>query len=552
MRVTLKRMASNRELFLTVAIVATALFISLYFTRAMTPSFDSVRYANVAHWIAEGQGISTSLTVIPVQETESGIASPLQAFTIQPPGLPLFYALTGVNNRAVAHRILHIISYMGLAWVVFALGKILTRRLDVAGTAALLTILSPVLLQTVSRYLADLPTLALLLGALYCVIRSREESLRPWSWLVAASVLAACAVTFRLTALAFGAVLLADIIMNYRLSRREQLIRLAAGSGIYGGVTLWILLRNQILVGSISGTAPQEWPMAPHYSLLRGWSYLGSRLMQSLTPSWAVEDVTKKLMLANAGPGIWIVPALVLLLVVLATSAVLLLRRSGRLTASPSKGTEVTSHGWILVATLFTVSLVLLLLPAGRHAEFKVVEFRYLVSLVPLLWLAIASLIMSTGHRLINLALGSLLVIMFAVGVPGRYQPYTFSREFMRDGLNWVKMMVPAETAVLTNGGKVLLDEDLTRRIYHISDWNFRHALGSEMRTEKGLLKYLQERDIRFVILVNSANLRKANFWGRPIIGLFLEQMWQPWIQYSDNYMTVYRIPDHGPPPTKH
>ena len=95
--------------------------------------------------------------------------------------------MTGVQNRAVSHRVLNIVSYLGLAWAVLILGRKLTGRLDVGAVAALLTILSPLLFQTAGHYLADLPTVAMLLGALVCLVRSREETSRPWVWLVAAS-----------------------------------------------------------------------------------------------------------------------------------------------------------------------------------------------------------------------------------------------------------------------------------------------------------------------------------------------------------------------------
>ncbi len=533
------------------AVLVAALFLSLFYTRAMTPPFDSVRYANVARWIARGEGISTSLTVIPVQGDLPAADPKLSPFTIQPPGLPLFYALTGVDNRGGAHRVLHVLSFLALAWLVLILGRQLTGRDEVGAVAALLTLLSPALLQTLQTALADLPTLAFLLGGMVCLIRSREEGRRPVPWLLAASVLGALAVTFRLTALAFGAVLLADLILSRRLPGRRLLPRFAAGSGVFGTVTLAILLRNQLLVGSLFGTAARDWPMAPAYSLGRAWSYLGSRLMEALVPGWAFAPVQEKLSAANAGPGAWAVPALLLGTVLVLTMAVVGLRRAGRLPSWPASVPGAVDGARSLVLVLFVTSLVLLVVPAGRHAQFHVVEFRYVITLLPVVWIAVAALLTGAGPRWLGPGVGAALVILFALGVPAMDQPYTFSRDFLRPGLDWLGRTVPTETAVLTNKGKILLDEDLERRVYHISAWNFRHALEPGLQTQQGLLDYLRRQDIRYVVLFGTPGMHEARYWGRPLVGLFLEQWWQPWLAYRDQNMKVYRIPPTGPIPAQ-
>jgi len=533
----------------TALVGVVALILALVFTRDMASSFDSVRYANVAHWIAAGDGITTSLTVVPVQEGLPAVGDGLYAFTIQPPGLPLFYALTGVANRARNHAILHLVSLLVLAWLVLQLGRQLTGRPAVGATAALLTILSPALLLTVENLWTDLPTVTLLLGALHLVIRSRAPGAHGWRWLPAASVLGALAVSLRLTALAFGAVLVMDILLNRRLAWRTQLLRLVSGAGLFGGVTIGLLLRNRMLSGSFSGTAPHDWPLAPAYSLGRGATHVGSRLLQSLAPGWAAEPVARKLTAANAGPGIWAVPAILLLILVGVALAVLGLRRAGRL-AWPPAG-DAVSGSWALVAALFAASLLVLVLPAGRHADFRVVELRYLVAVLPLLWLGITALLMSTGRGAVDLIPAMVLVLVFALGLPGLHRPYRHTHEYMRTGLDWLERTIPPTTPILSNGGKVLLDENLTRRVFHLSDWNFRHALGPRLRREAGLLQYLRDHGIGYVVLFGQPDMHKAEYWGKPIIELFLERRWAPWLAYRDQHIKVYRIPAAGPPPAQ-
>ena len=544
----MKIVLSGNKNLATAVVCVVALVVAVVFTTGMTPTFDSARYANVAHWLAAGEGVATSLTVVPVQEGTAEVATGLHAFTIQPPGLPLLYALTGVENRAVSHRILHLISFVCLAWVVMALGRQITGRSEVGVAAALLSIFSPGLLQTAANFWTDLPTMALLLGALYCLIRGREFGPRSWVWLVGASILSALAVSLRLTALAFAAVLLVDIVMHRRLSWRAQLVRIAAGSGIFSAITLWIFLRNLALSGRFTGVAVPVTPLEVVFSLASGWAYLGSRLMQSLVPGWAFDAVDKALAVANAGPDIWRVPAILLFLLVALIAAVVVLRRKQRLSWPQRRG-EPVAGAFALAMTFVVALLLLLLLPAARNPDFRVVEFRYVASVLPLLWIGLMCVVMGSGRRLVDLSVAAILVLAFAIGVPGRYQPYGHDHEYMRGGLNWVKENIGPETAVMTNGGKVLLDENLAQRVFHISDWNFSHVLGPDMRTEAGLLKYLQNNDIRYVVLFGTPDMHKATYWGRPIIGLFLEQGWRSWAAYRDRYVKVYRIPASGPPP---
>jgi len=524
-----------------------ALILALIFTGGMTPSFDSVRYANVAHWISAGEGISTSLTVVPVQEGLPSTGDGLFAFTIQPPGLPLFYAATGVDHRDVSHRLLNIFAFVSLAWLVMALGRDLTGRSDVGVAASLLTILSPLMLLTVAHFWTDLPSAAFLLGALYLVIRSRRPGPRPWAWLAGASVLAGISVAFRLTSLAFGLVIVVDVLMNLRLKWRTQLIRLVAGSGVFGIVALGILVRSTILAGRYSGIPAHDWPIASEYSLARGWAYLGSRFLQALTPAWAVEAVSGELAAVNATPEPWIIPAVLFFVLAGAALAFVILHRRRHASWSlPGNIPFTSSHA--LAAALILGSVVVLLLPASRNPNFHVVELRFAITLLPFLWIAILAVVMSSRRCMVDISVAALLVVVFAIGVPGRYQPYRHNQEFMRSGLDWLKQAVPPETPVFSNGGKVLLDQDLTRRVYHISDWNFRHVLGPEMKTERGLLEYLRDRDIRYVALFGSPNLNQGKYWGRPVIALFLEMLWKPWLVYHDQHLKVYRIPPTGIP----
>lgn len=543
----MKPSLSNKTSVAVLAVCLTALAVAVVFTQGMTPSFDSVRYANVAHWISEGAGISTSLVVVPVQEGLPELGEGLYPFTIQPPGLPLFYSIFGPENIGASHRVLNILAFVWLVWLTFALGRELTGRAEVGVAAAIMTLLSPLMLLTTSHFWTDLPTAAFLIGALHLVIVSRRPGARWWAWLLGASALAAVAVGLRLTSLAFGLVIVADVVMNRRLPWRTQLFRLVAGAGLFGATALAILARNTIIAGRYSGIPAQDWPIAAEYSLARGWAYLGSRILQALTPGWAVEGSARKLAEVNGTPEPWPIPG-ILFFVLAALVAGLIIRHRRKHAAWSLPGGEPVSASHALVSALLLGSLVVLLLPATRNPNFHVVEWRFVITLLPFLWIGIFSVVMASRRPTVDVALAALLALIFAAGVPGRYHPYRPDQDFMRTGLQFLHERIPVEAPVFTNGGKVLLDQDMARRVYHISDWNFRHVLGADLQTEPGLLRYLRDRDIRYVALFGSPNVNQAKFWGRPIIGLFLEMLWNPWLIYNDPHLKVYRIPETGTP----
>ncbi len=542
----LSGMKSPRMRTTAAVLAVVALALALYHTVGMRSTFDSVRYANVGHWIEAGEGISASVLTVPVQEGTPATGDGLHAFTLHPPGLSIFYAMTGVEHRLVAHRVLHVICYVVLALVVLVIARELMGGAVPAALVTLLTLNSPYMLDLVRNLWSDLPFTVLLLGGLAATMRAVHERAHWWRWLLVASACAGLAVGFRLLGLALGAVFLVDAALGVqRRGWRHGLLRLAAAGAVAGPMVTVIILRNLRLAGAFGGTVPRDWPLVTTPSVLRAWNFVSSRLLEAFMPGFATRETAEYVAAANANPRGWVLAGVTVFALVLVGFVVAFLRQRGKVAWPDATLRGRDGVTWLAV-TLAATYLVLVLVPVTRHMEVVAVEARYFAPVLPLLWVPVVIVLFGSGRRWLDLGLGGVVTAIFLVGAVAMHEPYDPPHGALRSGLDWLEANVPVTTPILTNGGKVLLDEKLARRVYHLSDWNFKAVLPQDMRTEDGLRRYLEERGIGYIVLFGRPDRRKAYYWGEAVTGLLAGRRWGEFKVYGDRRMKIYRVPGPG------
>jgi len=528
------------------ALTALGLVLGVVFTWNMNTTFDSVRYANVGHWIAQGEGISTSLVSVPLQDGTRPTGEGLFAFTIQPPGLPLFYAATGSGHWQASHRALHVLCYGALALLILQLARALLGRDTPAVLAVLVVMSSPVLVQAASHYWTDLPFTVFLLGSLWAVIRAADAQRNWWRWLLLASLLAALATGFRLTGLALGVVFLLDGILGaMRRGVRHGLLRLLAAGALVVPVAAAIFARNLRLSGTLRGIAPQDWIQPAASSLDRAWTFLSSRVFEGFVPGFAAESAARRVETVGAAPDDWALVGVLLAALFLAGGVVLFLRRRGRLDW-PSRGPARRSAAGWYAALLVAGYLAVLVVPLAKHLEIRVVEQRFVAPVLSLLWIPVAAVLCGSGRRVADLAVGGLVAAAFVAGVYFQPDPGGRDRESLRTGLDWVAQNIPDGSVVLTNAGKELLEEDITRRVFHLSDWHYRAILPAEMSTDSGLRRWGHAHGVSHLVLVGRTNERRRAYWGEVITHLSQGLYWPDQLEYRDGRMRVYRMPAPG------
>jgi hypothetical protein len=522
--------------------------LGVHFTWGMAATFDSVRYANVGHWIAAGEGIASSITTVPVQDGTRATGDGLHAFTIQPPGLPLFYAATGAAHWRASHRVLHVLCYGVLALVVLQLARTLLGRTVPAVCVALLALANPVIQTTAASYWTDLPFTVLLLGSLAAVIRAQQAERHWWRWLLLASLLAALAVGFRLTGLALGAVFLLDGVRGaVRRGPRHGLLRLAAAGSLVAPVAALLFLRNLRLSGSFRGTAPLDMAPPVEPSLARAWNFLASRLLEAGVPGFAHESVAGHAAQANANLQGWTAAGAAVAVALVGGAVVVALRRRG-LVSWPAPATRRGGAAGWSAALLVAAYLAVYALPLAKHPEYHVVEARFVAPILPLLLVPVAAVLCGSGRRSFDLALGGAVTVVFLAGAIAHHEPYRHGNAPLQNGLDWLAANVPPETPVLTNVGKILLDEDITRRVYHITDWYYRSVLPEQMRSDRGLRRWAAARGVEYVLLVGTPNRRQQFYWGEIITQLAEGRRWPDQLRYRDRFMRVYHVPAPGQP----
>jgi hypothetical protein len=520
----------------TITLAAVIILLGTMHTASPVPSFDSTRYANVGHWIAEGRGVSSSVSVVPVQEGTADRGDGLRAFTIQPPALSWFYAVTGVDNRQGAHRLLNLIAFVVLAGSTWLLAPRLVGTREGTALAALLTASTPVVLQSAASMWTDLPFAALMTTAIFFLVRSHDES-RPLVWLAGSAALAGVAVTFRYPGLGLGLMFVVDAGLAWRRAGlRRALLRLTLSLGIFAVIAVPLLVRNMMLAGSWTGTAPRAFALAPGFDLLRGWSFVGSRLMQVFVPGFGSAAANEFMVMANRTPAGWWGPKVFGPALVIAGAVWMFLRRRS------GHGFRV-SDGVVTLLAAGVGYLIVVWGGAARHLEIHVIEFRYALPLAPLLFIGLAALVSRSLPARIGSAVALVLGIAFLLGAFVQPRPQAADHGFLSEGLAWLEANVPAEDAILTNGGKVLLDEDIARRVHHLSVWHYKHALPEIYRTEVGMNEFLAERDIRWIVLIGRPDRRMPLFFGDLIVGLFTCSLWQDRLVHRSEGMLVYRIP---------
>ena len=520
-----------------IAVSAVFLVLAIWATASLKSTFDTARYANVGHWIGEGRGITSSLTVLPVQEGTRDQGEGLASFTIQPPGLPFYYAAVGVDHRHGAHRFMHVLSLLVLGLATWSVARQLGVGPWVSALPAAFTVASPAVIEATRHMWTDLPFVALQMAALALVIRANRPGRRPLFWLGGGALALGLATTLRLPGLGFGLLLVLDAVIAWRLgSLRDGFQRLAVSLGVFAIVTVPVLVRNMILVGSPGGTAPQEFALKAGFDLLRGWSFLGARLVEALLPGFAYEPFALKAAAAGNTPDGWALPGLVIAAIVV-----------GFIFLAWKRGKNIFGPG-LLLAAMAVGYLIVVLVPAARHLEYTVVELRYAVPLVPLIWILVASVASRWQANRGAAPVALVVTLVWLAGVTVLARPGQSDHGFVRDGMDWIAANIPAEDRILTNGGKVFMDEDLSRRVLHLSTYNYKHALGNEVRSEIGLGEWLAERDVRWVVLIGRPNRRMPLFWGDEITSLFTGRRWTDRLVYQDpGAILVYRVPETMP-----
>lgn len=528
------------------ALTALGLVLGVVCTWNMTATFDSVRYANVGHWIAHGEGISSSLISVPVQDGTRTNEDGLSAFTIQPPGLPIFYALTGSGHWQVSHRLLHVLCFGVLALLVRQLALALLGR-ELAATVVVLAVLfSPVFMALAGHYWTDLPFTVFLLGSLWAVIRASAAQRQWWRWLLLASALAGMATGLRLPGLALGLVFLADGIRGaVRRGLRHGLLRLLLLGSVVVPVAAMYFLRNLRLAGSLRGVTPQVLVETMEPSLTRAWIFVSSRIFEAFVPGFATREAARRVEAVGEAPGQWTGVGIALLVLFLVLGVVLLLRRRGWL-GWPARGAGSQAVAGWYAALLVLGSLAVLVLPVSKHPEIHVVELRFLAPVLPLLWVPVAAVLCGSGRRVPDLALGAVVVAAFVVGAFFPAEPAPGDRDSLRTGLDWVAQNLPAGSVILTNSGKELVEENLSFHVYNLSTWHYRSMLPEEMRSDRGLRQWAQERGVTHLVLTGRANERRLLFWGDIITHLIQGLHWPDHLMYRDGRLRVYRVPRPG------
>ncbi|MCP4572163.1 MAG: hypothetical protein GY838_07385 [bacterium] len=528
------------------ALTVVGLVLGVILTRDMTATFDSVRYANVGHWIAQGEGISSSVISMPLQEGTRPAGEGRFAFTLQPPGLPLYYALTGSGHWQASHRFLHVLCYGALALLVLQLARAMLGRELPAVVVVLAVLFSPPLVSVLGRYWTDLPFAVLLLGSLWAVVRAGESDRNWWRWLLLASLLAALATGFRLTGLALGLVFLADGIRGaIRRGVGHGLLRLLVLGSVVIPVAAAIFERNLRLAGTLRGVAPHDPVLTMESSLVRAWIFMSGRLVEAFVPGFAAEKAAGRIDEIGAEPGAWLAVGILPAILVLAAGVILLLRWRGKLSWPIRPSAASSAAGWY-AALLVAGSLAVLVATLARQPEIHIAEQRYLVSLLPLLWVPVAAALCGSGRRMLDTTIGATVVAAFVVGVFFPVDPGGRDPESIRTGLDWIAANIPVEAIVLTNAGKELVEENPARRVYHLSDWFYRAMLPEEMRSDRSLRRWAKEHGVTHIVMVGRPSERQAEYWGPVITHLTQGLFWPDQLQYRDGRMRVFRMPRPG------
>jgi hypothetical protein len=528
------------------ALTVVGLVLGLAYTADMNTTYDSVRYANVGHWIAQGEGISASLVSTPLQEGTREVADGVFAYTLQPPGLPLFYAATGAAHWRVSHRVLHVVCLGVFALLVWRLGGMLLGGGLPAALVVLVVLFSPATYGVARHCWTDLPFSVLLLGSLWAITCAADADRHWWRWLLLASFLTALAIGFRKAGLVLGVVFLADGIRGaLRRGVLHGALRLLAAGAFTVPVIAVQILRNLHLAGSVRGVAAFDpvQPVAP--DLLRAWTYTSWRLLEAFVPGFGARTAAERIDAVGADParGAWM--GVLVAVFLLLPGIVLLLRRFARLTWPP-RGDSGPRVAGPYAALLVVGSLAVLLLTLFGQDEIRVAEPRFMAPILPLLWIPVAAVLCSGGRRLPRRLVAGVVVAAFAVGVFFVPPPGGRDRESLRVGLDWVAGNLPAETMILSNAGKELVEDDLSRRVRNVSDWYALSMLPVEMRTDHEFRRWAKQRGITHLVLVGRPSERQAVYWGPLLTQLCRGLFWPDHLQYRDNRMRVYRVPLPG------
>jgi hypothetical protein len=213
---------------------------------------DSYQYLSMAHNIATGRGISTS---IPYYETELHYGVIPAPETHFPPGFPLLVAALsamGLGGETSAYAV-SFLAFVAMVPLVLLLARRVGIDRGAARLAVALVCLNQALLVSSASLGSEPAFTALTIAALLFVQRSQAEEGGSLGAAALGGALAAGAYWIRYAGLLLVATLALLCVLRWMQSRRPQLVRaaVALGTAVFGAAPL--LVRNEMLVGSWKG-----------------------------------------------------------------------------------------------------------------------------------------------------------------------------------------------------------------------------------------------------------------------------------------------------------
>ncbi|MFK7818853.1 MAG: glycosyltransferase family 39 protein [Planctomycetaceae bacterium] len=210
---------------------------------------DTAHYMSVARLLQSGDGISTDLIYYSEQSQVGSIPAPQTVF---PPGYPaLVAAIASVTplDHHDAGRLICILAYASIAPLIFLLGTSGGIKPSLSAYAALLWLPIVAAWMPLWCYSSDVLFVSLTLASILCFARADGH----WRGLLAAGLLAACAVAVRYAGVFLGITFGVIFLLRHRI----QLLRsIRDGSFAIGPpllTTLAMFARNSMLIGHWKG-----------------------------------------------------------------------------------------------------------------------------------------------------------------------------------------------------------------------------------------------------------------------------------------------------------
>lgn len=202
-----------------------------------------------------------------------------------PPGLPvveaLFFLVFGLSTPAAHAAVWSLSMAAGVVWF-----RALTRLFDrpTAVFGGLIFWSMPTVFKWNAAVMLELPTLAFLIFATYCVVRRIQGG--GVSWFFAAVVIGAAAAYMKQTAGVWMAGLGLFLLVDLRASVFRQ-AHVYAGAALYVALLVPLILLTRKFGGANAGNTVGDWG---GYSLtsLKNWTYYLAQVPGQVSPLWAL------------------------------------------------------------------------------------------------------------------------------------------------------------------------------------------------------------------------------------------------------------------------